>query len=150
MSSVSELNLIHISDSNFHLVHSLVNVSKLEGFKFVQRTVDDWQSGANKFSEPGEKLFGILSATDLIGIGGLSRDPYIKNPNFGRVRHLYIQQTHRRKGYATLLMNAIMNEARLHFTTIRLFTDNPAASIFYESLGFQQVDNYKVSHVMNF
>jgi len=86
----------------------------------------------------------------LIGIGGLNCDPYSEYPNLGRVRHLYIRKVHRRKGYATLLMNTFINEARLHFDMLRLFTDNPAASGLYETLGFQKFNGPKVSHVLNF
>jgi len=40
----------------------------------------------------------------------------------------------------------IINNARAHFTSLRLFTDNPFAAEFYEKLGFQNVNSYKVSH----
>ena len=91
-------------------------------------------------------MWGVVLGTELIGIGGLNRDPYTKDANTGRVRHLYIMQAHRLKGYATLLMNVIINNARAHFTSLRLFTDNPFAAEFYEKLGFQNVNSYKVSH----
>jgi len=135
---------------NIHLVQDLVPVSKRAGYKFVQRTVDDWATGANKFDKPGERLFGIVSKDGLIGVGGLSHDPYTDDSQVGRVRHLYIHEAHRRKGYATMLMKAIMEEARLHYRGLRLFTDNPDASLFYEVLGFKQTTDYKVSHTINF
>jgi hypothetical protein len=54
--------------------------------------------GSNKFSKPGEKLWGLMLEATLIGIGGLNYDPYSEYPNPGRVRHLYIRKVHRRKG----------------------------------------------------
>jgi GNAT superfamily N-acetyltransferase len=145
-----ELKLIEFSDLTFSLIDGLTDESQQEGYKFIQRTIDDWNSGANNFSKPGEKLWGLMLETTLIGIGGLNRDPYSEYPNLGRVRHLYIRKAHRRKGYATLLMNTIINEARQHFDTLHLFTDNPAASDLYETLGFQKTNGHKVSHVLNF
>lgn len=146
MSSAHDVKLIEFTDLNFTMIHSLVNEARHNGYDFIQRTIDDWNSGANKFDRRGEKLWGLVSGTELIGIGGLSRDPYADDVNTGRVRHLYILQAYRRKGYATLLMNPIINNARAHFTTLRLFTDNPFAAEFYEKLGFQNLNGYKVSH----
>jgi GNAT superfamily N-acetyltransferase len=150
MSSTHNAGLIEFSDLNFFLVHNLLNESKINGYDFIQRTIDDWNSGVNKFSKPGEKLWGLVLATDLIAIGGINLDPYVEDINIGRVRHLYVQESHRRKGYATLLMNAIINKGRQHFNVLRLFTDNPAASEFYSTLGFQKVNRLKVSHILNF
>jgi predicted GNAT family acetyltransferase len=95
-------------------------------------------------------LWGLILSTDLIAIGGLNHDPYVKDINIGRVRHLYVQRAHRRKGYASLLMETIIDKGRQHFTVLRLFTDNPAASEFYETLGFQTINKPKVSHILNF
>jgi GNAT superfamily N-acetyltransferase len=142
------VQLIEFTDANFYRVHHLADESKREGFDFVKRTIDDWHSRTNNFSKPGEKLWGLVAGTELIGIGGLNRDPYTKDVNAGRVRHLYIRQTYRRMGYATLLMNAIISQARRQFTVLRLFTDNPVASEFYKKLGFQTTTGDKVSHVL--
>jgi|SRR5579859_2925183 len=142
--------LIEFTDANFYLVHNLADEAKREGIDFIKRTIDDWHSHINNFSRPGEKLWGLVAGTELIGIGGLNRDPYTKELNAGRVRHIYIRQTYRRMGYATLLMNAIINQAKRQFTMLRLFTDNPAASAFYEKLGFQKTTGDKVSHILIF
>jgi GNAT superfamily N-acetyltransferase len=150
MSQPVNAKLIELTDQNFFLVHSLLNESKINGYDFIQRMIDDWNTGENQFSKPGEKLWGLILAKDLIGLGGLNIDPYAEGSRIGRVRHLYIQETYRRKGYATLLMNAIINEGRQHFTALRLFTDNPAASEFYETLGFEKINGFKVSHILNF
>ena len=148
MSIINDFQLIEFTDANFYMVHNLADESKREGFDFIKRTIDDWQSRTNDFSQPGEKLWGLVAGTELIGIGGLNRDPYTKDLNAGRVRHLYIRQTYRRMGYATLIMNAIISQAKRQFTMLRLFTDNPAASEFYEKLGFQITTGDKVSHVL--
>ncbi|MGN6180813.1 MAG: GNAT family N-acetyltransferase [Mucilaginibacter sp.] len=142
--------LIEITDQNFFLVHDLKDEAKREGYAFVERTIDDWHNGNNKFSAPGENLWGLISGTDLIGIGGLNRDPYTAMAGIGRVRHLYIRPQYRRNGYATMLMLKIISAARQDFTALRLFTDNQAAAVFYKTLGFQQVDDVKVSHIINF
>ncbi|MFB9845456.1 GNAT family N-acetyltransferase [Mucilaginibacter ginsenosidivorans] len=142
--------LIEFSDQNFFLVHHLLKESKADGYNFIERTIDDWNSGTNKFSKPGEKLWGLVLVTDPIAIGGLNHDPYAGDENVARVRHLYVREAYRRKGHASVLMRTIIDEAKRHFTHLRLYTDNPAAGKFYETLGFQKVSTPKASHVLNF
>jgi RimJ/RimL family protein N-acetyltransferase len=143
-----ERELIEITDANIGGLHSLIGESTRDGYHFLQRTIDDWNSGANKFDGPGEKLWGLFMGEEMIGVGGLNIDPYSVIPTVGRVRHLYIRADQRRQGYATLIMHKIMDEASHHFTVLRLFTDNAAASAFYEKLGFKQTGEYKASHFM--
>lgn len=131
-------------------MHQILDESTRAGYQLVQRTIDDWKNGTNRFSGPGEKLWGLFLGPDLVGICGLNRDPYMQEPNVGRVRHLYVMEAHRLKGYATLLMNVVIHEAKQHFAVLRLFTGNPATAKFYEKLGFQNLTGDKVSHVMIF
>jgi RimJ/RimL family protein N-acetyltransferase len=141
-----EGELIEITDANIGRLNSLIGESMRDGYHFLQRTIDDWYSGANKFDRPGEKLWGLFIGKDLIGVGGLNIDPYSLTPKVGRVRRLYIREAHRRAGYATLILNKILKEACYHFTVLRLFTDNAVASAFYEKLGFKKTVEYKASH----
>jgi GNAT superfamily N-acetyltransferase len=141
-------DLITFTGANYLLIESLVEESKQEGVEFVQRTIDDWSSGANRFSHTGEGLWGLVSGIELIGMGGLTIDPYVHDAGTGRVRHLYIRQAYRRMGCAALLMKTIIGRAQRHFRVLRLFTANPAAAAFYEQLGFEHLPGYKVSHVL--
>src|SRR5271167_2071050 len=106
-----ERELIEITDANIGGLDSLVGESTRDGYHFLQRTIDDWYSGANKFDRPGEKLWGLFSGKALIGVGGLNIDPYSLTPKVGRVRHLYVRGAYRRAGHATLIMHKIMDEA---------------------------------------
>ena len=142
------IDLLRITDSNYLLIASLVAESKREGFEFVQRTIDDWSSGANRFSRAGEGFWGLLAGDELVGIGGLNIDPYTNDAATGRIRHLYIRPAWRRQGCAALLMNTIIKQARPHFHTLRLFTANPAAAAFYGKLGFLHLPGQRVSHVL--
>ena len=142
------IELVTFTDSNYLLIENLVDESKQEGFEFVQRTIDDWNTGTNRFSHAGEGFWGLVAGTGLIGIGGLNVDPYVEDAGTGRVRHLYIRQAYRRKGCASLLMNTIIAQAQLHFHVLRLLTTNPAAAVFYEKLGFEHSPGPKVSHIL--
>jgi GNAT superfamily N-acetyltransferase len=140
------IKLTAFTELNISAVSSLLEESVDEGYLFIQKTIADWENGANRFAKPGEKLWGLFAENELIGIGGLNRDPYVGATNIGRVRHLYILKSHRRKGYATMLLLHIIAEAKPHFTLLRLFTDQETAGQFYETLGFEKISGPKVSH----
>ena len=87
-------------------------------------------------------------AYELIGIAGLNIDPYCHCANYGRVRRMYVSPPHRRRGVARALIEEIERTAKENFSRLQLFTNSADASSFYQSLGFQQVNNEtKVSHV---
>ena len=52
-------DLITFTDSNYLMIESLAGEAKQEGFEFVQRTIDDWITGINRFSRSGEGLWGL-------------------------------------------------------------------------------------------
>ena len=143
-----EVEFIQINTSTIGLIENLAIEAHSEGFNFVRRAIDEWKSGMNDFSKEGEILFGVFISNSCIGIGGLNVDPYIEEPGTGRIRHIYISQKCRRKGYATLLLRKIIRMAAKDFKILRLYTDIPNASSLYESLGFIRSSGFKVSHVL--
>jgi hypothetical protein len=58
-----------------------------EGFRFLTRLITEWNTGANRFDAPGECLMAAYQGDSLIGIGGLTVDPYAPT-NTGRLRRL--------------------------------------------------------------
>ncbi len=142
------MEIKQIKDSSIDLLELLANEANSEGYRFVQRTIDEWRNCINTFSKKGEILFGIFISDLCVGIGGLNVDPFINNPNIGRVRHVYISQKYRRKGLATLLLRKIIQIAVKHFELLRLYTENPNASSFYESLGFIESKAEKETHIL--
>lgn len=50
---------------------ALLEAARAEGFRALDRLVDDWQAKTNRFDRLGEALFVARSAGALIGIGGL-------------------------------------------------------------------------------
>ena len=117
-------------------IYSLVTESQTEGYRHLTRLLDEYESGINRFNEPGEALFITIFKTSIIGICGLNRDPYSKNKRVGRVRRFYISRPFRRTGVAQKLMKFVTDLARENFEILVLKTDNPIADIFYKKLGF--------------
>lgn len=141
------MEIKQIKDSSIDLFELLANEANSEGYRFVQRTIDEWKNGINDFSKKGEILFGIFVSDLCIGVGGLNVDPYIDDPNIGRIRHVFISLKYRRKSLATLLLRKIIQIGAKHFELLRLYTENPNASSFYESLGFIESKAEKETHI---
>lgn len=123
------------------LLAGLVSEGRAEGFRFLDRLVDDWRTGANRFDRPGEILLVATSAgpapARVIGIGGLNVDPFLEDPTTARLRHLYVRASHRRTGAGRSLVRRLVEHARAaSFRRIRLRTGSPEAARFYETLGF--------------
>lgn len=129
----------------------LVKESKEDGFRFLERLVDEYRSGTNTFHKPGELLYGVYNTDGiLVAIGGLNVDPFSENQKIGRLRRFYVASSYRRKGVGALLLNEIIPNARRHFEVLVLNTDTESADKFYTSLGFSKEAKYKKSsHYLN-
>jgi GNAT superfamily N-acetyltransferase len=113
--------------------------ARCEGFRFIDRLIEEFHSGANTFSAPGEVLFEVRDGGRLIAVGGLNRDPYVSGKRLGRLRRVYVDPDCRRQGVGKILLDAIECAAKTHFSELRLFTDSERAASFYASLGYAGV-----------
>lgn len=127
---------------SYDLSH-LVIESRENGFRFLGRLVQDYKDGTNAFNQNGEALFGVYNRQDeLIAIGGLNIDPFSNNQEIGRLRRFYVAKEYRRHGIGTILLNAIMTQAKNHFKVLVLHTDTHEADQFYSSYGFHKNSPY--------
>jgi GNAT superfamily N-acetyltransferase len=132
-------------------ISQLVEESTDEGFRHSKRLVDEYQNGTNRFDKQGEALFIAYTGNQIIGVSGLNQDPYSDGDGIGRVRRLYVSRAFRRFGVGRLLMVAVVEEARKHYTKLVLFTNNPVADSFYCSIGFTvETDKEHNSHYLGF
>ncbi len=115
----------------------LIAESEAEGYRFLVRMRAEWESGLVRFDRPGEVCFTASADGRVIGVCGLTADPYVDDPSIGRVRKLYVSEAHRRRGTATKLLRALCVEATDRFRQVRVRTQGVAACAFYESLGFR-------------
>lgn len=116
----------------------LLDASIGEGYTFVQKLWDEYQDGTNRFNQPGAVLLSVYEGEQLIGVGGVHPDPYLKQGNVGRIRHVYVMPTHRRSGVGRRLMNALIEHARQSFEFLTLRTHTAHADAFYVALGFSR------------
>jgi GNAT superfamily N-acetyltransferase len=105
----------------------LVAESELAGWRFLQKLLDEWAAGTNRFDKPGESLFAAWVAGRLIGVCGLNVDPYIQDGRIGRLRHLYILSDFRLLGVGRRLVETVVAAAKGRFAVLRLRTESAEA-----------------------
>jgi len=118
-----------------------------EGFRFITRLISEWHSGTNRFDAPGECLMAAYLDRQLVGIGGLSVDPFTQAPT-GRLRRLYVTPVARRQQVGRRLVSALLAHAALHFETVRLNTDTAQGSAFYLRCGFTLTEDAQATHIV--
>lgn len=122
--------------------------ARTEGFNFMDTLADDWISGANRFDGPGELLFGQFDDGELIAVGGLNRDPFAGRDEVGRIRRVYVRAAWRNRGAGRALVTALIEQARAHFSCVRLRAESADAARLYERLGFAPIDDSSATHVL--
>jgi GNAT superfamily N-acetyltransferase len=114
------------------------------GFGMVTRLRREWEDGSLRFDREGEILLGAFAGERLIGVGGLSHDPYLHDPKVGRLRHLYVLQAARRGGVGREIVARLVAPARGRFERLRLSTAEAGA--FYEALGWRRIEEAGATH----
>ncbi len=114
----------------------LLDESLVEGYGFVQKLWDDYESGKNRFDTGGAILLGVFDDDHLVGVGGVQGDPYLKRADVGRIRHVYILHAYRRQGVGKRLLEELIQHAQAHFSLLTLRTQTQSAAAFYVASGF--------------
>jgi GNAT superfamily N-acetyltransferase len=107
------------------------------GYRFLLRVIEEWEAGVNRFAGHGEALFAAEIDDRLVGICGLSVDPYLNRPRIGRLRNVYVLADSRRHGIGRRLIAEAIAAARGHFDRLRLRAEEEGPARLYESLGFR-------------
>ena len=110
-----------------------------DGRVMVDRLVQEWRDGRNRFSQPGERAYVAKLGARVSGVCGLNRDPFANDPSVGRLRRLYVAVADRRLGLGTAIVEKLMADAQGVFSWIHLRTHDPEAAAFYEAIGFESV-----------
>jgi GNAT superfamily N-acetyltransferase len=121
-----------------------------EGYDFLDRLVEDWLSGENRFDGSGETFCGGFHCGVLVAVGGLNRDPFLADPEVGRIRRVYVRQAWRNRGVGEALVRSLLNTARKSFRSVRLRAENAGAARLYEHIGFSAIDDPNATHILVF
>ena len=117
-----------------------------EGYHFLERLAEDWQSGATRFDRQGEALLVAFCNEVVAGIGGVTIEPVL--PNALRMRRFYVRAPLRRCGIGRKLASALLDRAQ---RTGRRITVNaaPGSTRFWESLGFKPDRRDGHTHILD-
>lgn len=129
-------------------IQSLATQARSESFSFIDRLLDDWRDGSNRFDGKGECFLQLMVAETLVAVGGINRDPYSTESNIGRIRHVYVRPEFRRSGVGRVLLDALLERAT-HFKRLRLRANDERAFRFYESLGFVPSNEPNATHTLD-
>ncbi len=132
-----------ISEPTRNAFQPLLDASSAEGYKFVQRLWDEYQSGINRFDTLGALLLGGYDDAHLVAVGGVHRDPYLNDPTIGRIRHVYVLPAYRRSGVGRVVVQALMQRSSNQFSTFTLRTLTGHGDRFYRALGFSSVPRFE-------
>ncbi|MEX3772938.1 GNAT family N-acetyltransferase [Pseudomonas sp. MYb118] len=127
-------------------ISTLEKEAVAEGFKFLTRLTSEWHSGSNRFDAPGECLISAYQDQHLVGIGGLSVDPFT-HVRTGRLRRVYVSPASRGQQVGRRLVSALLAHAALHFESVRLYTDTAEGSTFYLRCGFTLTEDAHATHI---
>ena len=114
------------------LLARLIPIATSEGFGHLNRLVTEWIKGTNRFDREGETLFFVKVAGEAVACGGVTR----QRQSVGRIRRVYVDPAHRRRGLGKALVEALVHHSSGNFDELVLYTDNSNASRLYEGLGF--------------
>lgn len=131
-------------------IEILQSEAREEGYDFIETLVEEWASAKNRFHAQGEALCGYLDQGLLVAVGGLNCDPFASRPDIGRIRRVYVRHAWRGKGIGRALVTALVDEARSHFSCVRLRAENADAARLYESLGFAPIASPDATHILVF
>ncbi|PGM51017.1 GNAT family N-acetyltransferase [Bacillus cereus] len=142
---MENIQIKRIEDLLKYEINHLVKESKEEGFNFLLKLINEYESKRNTFRKTGECLYGIFRKEKLIGIGGLNQDPNTKDIKIGRLRRFYISKAYRRIGLGKLLLKQLLRHAEKYFHVVVLHTDTKQGNEFYCVNGFVKGEDYKGS-----
>ena len=124
--------------------HRLRAEAAAEGVRNMDLLARQWADGANRFDGQGEALFAAFVDGELAGVGGVSAETGLAAM---RMRRLYVRPSFRRRGVASALAAAMIQQG---LQGARLLTVNAAASLaappFWEALGFRRSGRAGVTH----
>ena len=122
----------------------LAQQANKEGFEFVTRMIEEFESGKNRFDKPNEFLLMAYDNGQLIACGGLNlqwNEQDIET-RIGRVRRFYVLPKYRKHGVGKQLLQYLEKKAIANFSALCLNTEIKSAANFYQKMNYVFVENH--------
>ncbi|ALD03380.1 MAG: GNAT family N-acetyltransferase [Acinetobacter sp.] len=125
-------------------IKELAKQAHKEGLVLVDGLIEEYESGKNRFNQPGEFLLFAYDDDRLIACGGLNQQ-WNENEidtRIGRVRRFYVLPKYRKHGVGKQLLQHLEKQARANFSALCLSIDTKAAASFYQKQNYVFVENH--------
>jgi GNAT superfamily N-acetyltransferase len=120
--------------------------AEAEGYRHMTRLEVDFISGVQRFEHEDEALLAAFLDGELVGIGGLTREPGAPLGAALRMRRLYVLPGARGRGIATMITSALLNEALSSVRLVTVHAGSSDAARFWEARGYAAVEGRPWSH----
>lgn len=125
-------------------IENLAALANQEGYAFIQRLIEEFQSGKNRFDQKGESLLLAFDGDTLVGCGGLNQqwgDAGVEE-RIGRVRRFYVHPQYRQHGVGKKLLLELEKLAKPYYSALCLNTDQKGAAHFYQKHNYVFVESH--------
>ncbi|CAM4335864.1 GNAT family N-acetyltransferase [Acinetobacter pragensis] len=125
-------------------IENLAALANQEGYAFIQRLIEEFQSGKNRFDQTGECLLMAYDGNSLVGCGGLNQqwgDAGVEE-RIGRVRRFYVHPQYRQHGVGKTLLLELEKLAKPYYSALCLNTDQKGAAHFYQKHNYVFVESH--------
>ncbi len=145
------LQIVRVEEALPDGVEALRDAARAEGFAHMDRLIDEWRGGAQRFNRAGEALFAAYWDGALAGVGGLTREPSDPDAAILRARRLYVHPTRRKNGVARALAGALLQEALQHASCVTVNAGGACADAFWRAMGFAPcAERPGLTHIFRF
>ena len=125
-------------------IENLAALANQEGYAFILRLIEEFQSGKNRFDQTGECLLMAYDGNSLVGCGGLNQqwgDAGVEE-RIGRVRRFYVHPQYRQHGVGKTLLLELEKLAKPYYSALCLNTDQKGAAHFYQKHNYVFVESH--------
>ena len=125
-------------------ISALAKLAKKEGLDLLDKLIDEYHTGKNRFSHPNEFLVLVYDGQILIGCGGLNQQwsDHAVEDRIGRIRRCYVHPKYRQHGVGKQLLAYLEGLARPHYAALCLQTDTNLAAKFYQKQNYVFVESH--------
>ena len=128
-----------------HDIATLQSDAASEGYRFIDRLIEEWAVNINRFNKSGEALLVARYNGIIAGIGGVTKEP--SDQTALRMRRFYVRPDYRRCGIARELAAALITDAVKSCRQLTVNAGTKTAPPFWKSVGFSPILNKHYTHV---
>jgi GNAT superfamily N-acetyltransferase len=117
-------------------VASLLVRGIADGGAFLARVSVRWHAADGPYADPRSVMLVFFDGEEAVALAGVVVDDYAGDPRIGRLKHVYVLPSHRRRGIADAMVRICLARTEHGFRCLRLRAATAEAGRLYERHGF--------------